>query len=772
PEPLSDLPRGKVGRDYNESVVPATGVRSTRYNITKGKLPPGLSLDRLGRITGIPAQAGKFRFTVQAARQGKANFFQQMTLIVDPGDLVVNVSPPSINVTKAGSTGERVTFTVVQPTVPIAETITSSRGEFHLNGRVLGFYNRPLSINLNQQSPSATESITVPPSVVKNAQGAGQGIIRYRRTFTSRNVGRGTGEAEVNLRSAAAGDLKINRLRLYFEQNNRPIIAVETNSRDLKGAIDIHYNGSGSLKGYWQVDRRIIQRIQKNLFYGKILTLKTPDVPPLPTYSEGAHRLMFIITEPAAAAAAIDFPQAIYHVEAKQAEIVVPLELSSPDNFAELSSQGATFTWSEVRKAQTYQLAFFSPDSDKPIFTAYTQKGSYQLPAKVIELNFSEGQTYQWQVRGFNSEGIVAAQSTKRNFSLVPKTSYVPGQILFMVDDTEAGRALIATIADKHGLEVVEQTVLKSLQKIMVLCTTNEAVMKTADLLRQEPGLYHSQPNIIFSTLNQSDPLRSMQAIDKLLELEALHQRVTGKGVRVAVVDTGVDIKHQDLQDRVIEHRNFIRGSPYRAEIHGTAIAGLIAGSRNEFGIIGIAPDAKLLAYRACSQSSPVAPRGTCDSVSIAKALDQAISSQAQVINLSLGTVEQDLLIAKLIEQGARQQITFVAPVGNEAGQKSISFPASHPQVVGVAGLGQNNNPFPNRSIALQADAVAPAEEVFTTIPENRHNFFKGTSFSAATITGIIALSLEKNNGTPSQEYPQFDENHIWTKQVATYMGL
>ena len=145
------------------------------------------------------------------------------------------------------------------------------------------------------------------------------------------------------------------------------------------------------LKGYWQVGTRIIERVQKNVFYGKVMTLKTPKTPPLPTYSEGAHRLQFIITEPAASAEKIEFPEAFYHVEATRAAIVENIALKNPAQNAGISALEEPFTWSEVRGAQTYQIAFYNSDDEESFFSAYTKNGSYEIHPRLLKLHFEEG---------------------------------------------------------------------------------------------------------------------------------------------------------------------------------------------------------------------------------------------------------------------------------------------------------------------------------------------------------------------------------------------
>jgi hypothetical protein len=765
------LPRGEVGIEYEHRLQSLSGARN-RYRVSGGRLPPGLKLQQDGQITGVPTQKGTFSFTLQILTAQGISATQQLAISVDPGRLLIETAPELLDVTVGAGASQRVTFTVVHPTIPIPETIRSARGEFVVNGRVLGTNNTPLTVNLNTARPSTTENVSIPQSVLQAAQNVGTNRISYRRTFSAQNLRSGVGEARVNLRTAAAGELRITKMRVFFEQNNRPLILVERNERTLTGVVEIHYSGSGAFKGYWKVDERIIQRVQQNLFYGTVLTLKTPPAPPLPTYSEGAHRLQFIITEPETAQQRIEFPEAIYHVEAKTAEIVTPITVTTPEDRAVLSSGGALFSWNDHARIETYHLDFFKNEEPDPFFTAYTKQGTYQLSAKVFDLKFAETDAYRWRVRGYNAAGDLAAESGEQRFTLAPDSSFVPGQVIFLVDNTPAGRELISTITTKYRLIIKEQTDLVSTMHIMVICSTEADLPQLLQELEQEDGLLLSQPNFIYNTMSEQDPLRSMQSIHRLIDLTPLQNKVGGKAVRVAVVDTGVELKHQDLEDRIVASHNLIADSPFRGEIHGTAVAGIIAGARNDFGIIGIAPEAELIVLRACEQLAANNLVGTCYSATIARALDIAITEDTDIVNLSLGSAQQDRLVSDLITRASQAGLRLVAPAGNNPQALTMAFPASHPEVIAVAGFDEANNPLPNQTVLQQADAAAPATGIFSTIPGNKHNFHDGTSFSAATISGLIALSLQNRQNDTPPPFPHFDKKTPWQLQVAAFLGL
>ncbi len=352
---------------------------------------------------------------------------------------------------------------------------------------------------------------------------------------------------------------------------------------------------------------------------------------------------------------------------------------------------------------------------------------------------------------------------------------HVPGQVVFLVDNDPAGLASLERIAAKYRLGVGEQTVLRSLNRIMVVSSTSAAAggpVEVARALQNESGVYNPQPNYLFATMGQEDPMRSMQNLAGLLELPKVHGRLRGRNITVAVVDTGVEVEHEDLRSRIVGYHNFIADSTYQGEMHGTAVAGIIAADSNEHGIVGIAPEVSLLALRACRQLSGRSAMGECFSTSLVRSLDTAISARADVVNLSLGAYVNDTLLGLMIDSGHALGMVFAAPVGNDPAAEHIAFPAAHDKVVSVAGMDESGNPLPNRRLAAMADAVAPATHIFTTVPGNHYTFTDGTSLASAAISAIIALSLENRTSPDALCLPRFTSALPWSAQVFSCIGL
>lgn len=295
----------------------------------------------------------------------------------------------------------------------------------------------------------------------------------------------------------------------------------------------------------------------------------------------------------------------------------------------------------------------------------------------------------------------------------------------------------LAKLSQKHGVVRVADWPLQAIDaRCLVFRARNTANRdRVVQALAAEPGVELAQPLQYFETLNASydDPYADMQHSLRVLQIKESHRWATGKGVRIAVVDTGLDHKHPDLRNRVIERRNFVDRdrSEFREDTHGTAVAGVIAArANNSTGMVGIAPDSELLALKACWQRSPAG--AVCSSFTLAKALDFAIAQRVDVINLSLGG-PQDPLLARLV---ARATDDGIAVVGAVHPKDPEFFPAAVPDVIAVA------------PIQYEASATrfvrAPGLKVLTTAPNGGYEFQSGSSFSTAQVTGIVALLRQR----------------------------
>jgi subtilisin family serine protease len=281
--------------------------------------------------------------------------------------------------------------------------------------------------------------------------------------------------------------------------------------------------------------------------------------------------------------------------------------------------------------------------------------------------------------------------------------------------------------------------------------------------LHSDPRVGSVQPIATFDTLAAppsapadtvyNDPYAHLQHSVQALHLGQAHRWATGKGIRIAVIDTGADLDHPDLRGRIVKANSFVdRGEQtFTTDIHGTAVAGVIAAAtNNQVGIVGVAPQAELYALKACWQKAPGQREAVCDSYTLAKAVDFAIVQGAQILNFSLGG-PYDPLLARLINTALAKGIIVVAA---DAGDSAHSFPASLQGVLGIQGIDDLRGERRARAPARNGidEVGAPAVDILTTVPHGSYDFFTGSSFAAAQVSGIVALLLERE---PKMTAPQ-----------------
>lgn len=241
--------------------------------------------------------------------------------------------------------------------------------------------------------------------------------------------------------------------------------------------------------------------------------------------------------------------------------------------------------------------------------------------------------------------------------------------------------------------------------------------------------LYHAQGGIA----SHNDPLYPTQPAARAWDLADLHRIATGRGVKVAVIDSGIQANHPDLAGQIIVNRNFVVGQSEIPESHGTGVAGVIAAkSDNGIGIAGVAPGAKLLGLRACWQQRGA--ETVCDGLSVAKALYFAVEQKADVINLSISGPGDRLLSALVGVALSRGSVV----IGAYDSKRPNGFPADVPGVIAVA----------DQSFAGSSGQVyiAPGRDIPTTQPGGRWFLVDGSSFSAAHVSGLAALVRQRRH--------------------------
>ena len=237
-----------------------------------------------------------------------------------------------------------------------------------------------------------------------------------------------------------------------------------------------------------------------------------------------------------------------------------------------------------------------------------------------------------------------------------------------------------------------------------------------------------------------NDPYIGLQHGFAAIEAGAAQQWTRGEGVRVAIVDTGVDVDHPDLAGRIALTHNFIDGDThaFAADRHGTGVAGIIgADANNNLGIVGVAPAARLQIYKDCQPLQPQSLEAQCNSFTLALALEAAIEARAQIVNLSLGG-PADPLLAQLISFGQHRGMIFVGAVPEDG--RLDGFPLGIRGVIAVDESDRSGASSAASSGPSSTVLYAPGRDILSLAPAGRYDFASGSSFAAAHVTGAIAL--------------------------------
>ena len=309
-----------------------------------------------------------------------------------------------------------------------------------------------------------------------------------------------------------------------------------------------------------------------------------------------------------------------------------------------------------------------------------------------------------------------------------------------------ARRRIAMGIARRNGFTLVDGWPMPLLGVDCYVMRIPEGVAIDAAIAQvsKDPKVAWSQPLQVYQARGSpkpasvNDPLFRAEPAATAWRLADLHRIATGRGVSIAIIDSKIDVVHPDLAGQFSANLDFVDKPAASSEAHGTGVAGIVgAKGGNGIGIVGIAPDARMMALRACWQTA--AGPTLCNSLSLARALQFAIERNAAVINLSLAG-PADPLLARLISIATGRGIAVVAAFDPSLPQGG--FPASLPGVIAVAD--ESLQSLPGRVYG------APGRDVPTTQPGGKWYLVNGSSYAVAHVSGLIAL-LRQADGRSSR---------------------
>lgn len=246
----------------------------------------------------------------------------------------------------------------------------------------------------------------------------------------------------------------------------------------------------------------------------------------------------------------------------------------------------------------------------------------------------------------------------------------------------------------------------------------------------------------------------------------------TGQGVKVAVLDSGIDLKHPDFQGAVAAYKDFTGRNDVTDYCgHGTHCAGIIGARKNGIGIIGVAPDCQLYIGKVLDNTGS----GSFDN--IVDGVNWCIEQKVHIISMSLGGNSPYEPLRLAITRALDYGITVIAAAGNNGSvlrgnSFTTSWPANYDNVVAVGSINRNMIRSQFSSVGERVDIMAPGEEIYSTYPPQKYAILSGTSMATPFVAGVAALILSKhlkNQGsTPINNWMDMKQHLL---QFATDIG-
>ena len=229
-----------------------------------------------------------------------------------------------------------------------------------------------------------------------------------------------------------------------------------------------------------------------------------------------------------------------------------------------------------------------------------------------------------------------------------------------------------------------------------------------------------------------------------------------GAGVKVAVIDTGVNYNHEDLSANYAGGVNFTyegdEEDPMDGHGHGTHVAGIIAAARNGKGVVGVAPKAKIYAVKVLTSD------GHGDRSAVISGIEWATEHGMNVINMSLGSTQMTVAQRTAIQEATARGIIVVCSAGNRGPTGVMSYPGLFPETIAVAASDKFDKVASFSSRGPEVDVIAPGVRIYSTLHNGEYGYKSGTSMAAPHVSGLAALAISAGN--PSKKVRQLIQDN------------
>lgn len=329
----------------------------------------------------------------------------------------------------------------------------------------------------------------------------------------------------------------------------------------------------------------------------------------------------------------------------------------------------------------------------------------------------------------------------------------VPPQVQALVQRPHRPRELVVLVANngaddvvtdlmrQHGIVAEERHVIALAGGTIVRfrIVDNRPLEVVLAAVAADPRVLMSQPNYRFATSDSgAGGGAGLQYAPQKIRVPEAHRMARGRGIRLAILDTGIDGKHPEIAGSVSASFDSLNEGASQAEAHGTAITGIITARKS---LQGVAPEAGILSVRAFASDGSGAAQST--STALVKGIDWAFANKARLFNLSFAGPD-DPLLGRVIAEAIAEGAIFVAASGNAGPDAEPAYPAAYDGVIAVTATDDGDDLFAMAQRGDHVSVAAPGVDILAPAPGGGYDVSSGTSLATAHVTGVIALMLEQ----------------------------
>ncbi len=324
--------------------------------------------------------------------------------------------------------------------------------------------------------------------------------------------------------------------------------------------------------------------------------------------------------------------------------------------------------------------------------------------------------------------------------ALVAGRPHRPREILVLVDAARASE-IAPRLARENNVTADPQITVPLLDGAILRfrIAGNSSLESVLTALSADPDVRLAQPNYDYrATKDPLPPANPPHYAGEKIRLDEAHRLARGNGVKIAVIDTAIELDHAELAGAIAGSFDAVGGDTSTPGAHGTEIAGIIAA---RVKLKGVAPEAKLLSVDAFRGGKQAQAEST--TLNLLKGIDWAFSAGAKIMNMSF-VGPMDPLLERIIAVAAGNGVIFVAAAGNGGPKAPPAYPAAYPEVIAVTAVDEDDKLYAEANRGGYISVAAPGVDILVPALKGKYDIASGTSMAAAFVSGVAALVLER----------------------------